>query len=785
MAESILSASGTARGCLQSQDATYNTADIGGGTFTVLTSSPSMVGQTLTPYRIWQMFLTFDCSAIPADAVVSSATLEMCLNSDSSPQDFTINVYEYDWTAPVVTSYWTASTGFGFYNLVASLATSGIGATGAYKTFASETAIKAAINCGGLTTFSVVSSRQGTAPTTNEYLMFYAGGSAYPPKLTITYFSGGIEYSVEISFTNDTSSSFVIGESAIASAPVVDTYASAGESTWTCPAGITRATFEVWGAGGGGSGGYDSTYGGAGGGGGAYSRLENITVTPGTGYTVHVGAGGAGGAYQNNNGVAGGDSWFWNTLKVLAKGGANGEGGANYGLGGDAASGIGDARYSGGNGGAVSATAAGTGGGGSAGTASDGTTPGTDDSSGGAAVPGGGPGGDGGSAPASGPGGGGGGGAASGNGGAGYDGQVKITYYTGGADTLDGFFGAKTWTDVSSDVQRVEISRGRTDDLQRCLAGSCVLELIDEDREYNPQNSGGSYYGSLVPMRPVRVRVTTDGSTYTSLFTGYIETIQNRGWKKENYACAISCVDLFAYLETIYPVTPASTAQYAGDVIETILQYADLPDTLYSCDNGRTINWAGSDGSQTALSLIQSVVDLDGGIFYIAGDGTATFEYYDSWSDSPRDSDQSTPDDDIEDLTIIQDVAHIYNEVTVSWGEESSSTWKDVSSIAKYGVRRYPAIDGTNVYWTIGAENVWDTVLANYAETKVRATCTLNAKHSSTIRDIALARDLWDRVRIMENDTDDLASYHIEQVQHSIDVLAGTHYAAWYLTRRT
>ena len=57
--------------------------------------------------------------------------------------------------------------------------------------------------------------------------------------------------------------------------------------TWTVPAGVTVATFEVWGGGGGGA----SNHGGGGGGGG-YSKVANVSVTPNTTYTVNVGGGG-------------------------------------------------------------------------------------------------------------------------------------------------------------------------------------------------------------------------------------------------------------------------------------------------------------------------------------------------------------------------------------------------------------------------------------------------------------------------------------------------------------
>lgn len=69
--------------------------------------------------------------------------------------------------------------------------------------------------------------------------------------------------------------------------------ASATQS-WTVPAGVTCATFEIWGGGGGGSPSCCCTcWGGESGAGGGYS-LKTLSVTPGSTYVIGVGQGGCG-----------------------------------------------------------------------------------------------------------------------------------------------------------------------------------------------------------------------------------------------------------------------------------------------------------------------------------------------------------------------------------------------------------------------------------------------------------------------------------------------------------
>lgn len=133
-------------------------------------------------------------------------------------------------------------------------------------------------------------------------------------------------------------------------AQTTETFDTPGVYDWDAPAGVTQVTVEVWGAGGGGGDTDGAYWVGSGGGGGGYSKKTAIPVTPLSTYTVYVGSGGT---YGNSSGK-GGDSWFNSTSTVLAKGGTNGsmayQTGATPGQGGEAADGVGDIKYSGGDG---------------------------------------------------------------------------------------------------------------------------------------------------------------------------------------------------------------------------------------------------------------------------------------------------------------------------------------------------------------------------------------------------------------------------------------------------
>jgi len=148
-------------------------------------------------------------------------------------------------------------------------------------------------------------------------------------------------------------------------------------TSWTVPADWTSSnnSVETIGAGGGGET-ASLSYAGSGGGGGAYSKITNLSLNGGNTIAIQVGGGGLSGA-------AGGDTWFngtsISTSSVSAQaggGGADNSGGS----GGASVSGIGETKFSGGNGAALGGpdpwTGAGGGGGaGPQGAGGDGGSP--------------------------------------------------------------------------------------------------------------------------------------------------------------------------------------------------------------------------------------------------------------------------------------------------------------------------------------------------------------------------------------------------------------------------
>ncbi len=67
-------------------------------------------------------------------------------------------------------------------------------------------------------------------------------------------------------------------------------------------------------------------------------------------------------------------------------------------------------------------------------------------------------------------------------------------------------FSGFVWTDVTSYVRAINITRGRTDELSNFESGNASIVLDNRDRRFDPFHATGPYYGKLLPRRHIRVR---------------------------------------------------------------------------------------------------------------------------------------------------------------------------------------------------------------------------------------------------------------------------------------
>lgn len=173
-------------GSIRSSSTTYASARSGSGQALDSTSLPVGQNYVSSNYYCYESFIGFTTSSVLG--AVSSATLSAYLITDGSTTDFTAYVRLRDFgSGSITTGNWVPGASLSALTQLASIASSGIGSSGSYKTFTSSN-LASNINKSGDTRVILTSSRHegNNTPTGSEYLIFtYATGSANAPYLSI------------------------------------------------------------------------------------------------------------------------------------------------------------------------------------------------------------------------------------------------------------------------------------------------------------------------------------------------------------------------------------------------------------------------------------------------------------------------------------------------------------------------------------------------------------------------------------------------------------------------
>lgn len=221
-----------------------------------------------------------------------------------------------------------------------------------------------------------------------------------------------------------------------------------------------------------------------------------------------------------------------------------------------------------------------------------------------------------------------------------------------------------TWTDVSSDLRGFTITRGRQFELNAVDPGSARITLKNLSRQYDNENSSGAHYPNVVPMVPVRISATISAVTYR-LFTGYVASWpQNR--TGPTYAeTQVTCVDGFELLNQAALPGTTYAQVLSGARVTGVLNDAAWSSTARSIATGfyqvPSFTFADLDDVR-ALTHLRDVDGAEGGMFFIAGNGNATFLDSHSLIQSPYTTSQAT----LTDKPLVDTSAIGYSAVTAS-----------------------------------------------------------------------------------------------------------------------
>jgi hypothetical protein len=336
------------------------------------------------------------------------------------------------------------------------------------------------------------------------------------------------------------------------------------------------------------------------------------------------------------------------------------------------------------------------------------------------------------------------------------------------------------WDDVSEYVRRFSTNRGRQSELDRMEAGTGVLELLNWDRRFEPENLSSPYSPNVVPMRRVRIRGTWDNATH-DVFNGFVEN-WTPGYTEGGFheTVTVPIVDGFTALAHAR-VSATYSAEASGTRVTNVLDSAGWPAGLRTIDAGQATVPGLTD--ESALSHLQEVAEAELGLFYATREGSIRFMQRHAFFTGVEDYPNHTWGDEesgsewlYRDIVLDQPDENIWNDVRVTRVGGSQQTVSDVPSQDRY-FRRTLAKSGVLVTTDNAAVDIAQYWLNRYREVDLRVKqMSLRPAMQPTQWVHVLHADLGDRIRVRRRPVDGgliEQNVFIEGISHSWDGEAG------------
>jgi hypothetical protein len=280
--------------------------------------------------------------------------------------------------------------------------------------------------------------------------------------------------------------------------------------------------------------------------------------------------------------------------------------------------------------------------------------------------------------------------------------------------------------DVSSQVDAIRTNRGRNAAADQFQSGSLSMVIVDQNGDFNPQNTASPYYNLLTPMRKIQISATYGGITYL-IFSGYItgyNTVTPKYVGDVVYT-TITAVDGMRLLTNalITTVTGAVAGEDTGTRIGRILDQVGWPTSLRSIQTGLTTCQVDPGTQRSALAAIQTVETTEYGAFYIDPNGIATFKNRNYCTTTPNNTpiyfnDNGTNISYYNAMWLLND-AQVVNQAAITATGLATQSATNTSSITKYFVHSYIQND-LLMQDTATALNYAQAYVASRAETTIR-----------------------------------------------------------------
>ncbi len=250
--------------------------------------------------------------------------------------------------------------------------------------------------------------------------------------------------------------------------------------------------------------------------------------------------------------------------------------------------------------------------------------------------------------------------------------------------------------DVSNVVDSIETKRGRNPQADQFQTGTLSLRIVDQNGDFNPQNSSGPYFNLLTPMRKVQITATYSSVIYP-IFSGFITSYTTTTPKNANDVVytVITAVDAFRLAQNAQVSTVAGTSagQLSGARINALLDAITWPASMRDVDAGLTTMQADPGTARTSLAAMQTVEISEYGALYV--DAAGSFVFQDravtagSIGATPTVFNDNGSDIGYFNAVWRLDDTLVYNSASITRTGGTAQTATDAASIAKYFTHSY------------------------------------------------------------------------------------------------
>lgn len=346
-------------------------------------------------------------------------------------------------------------------------------------------------------------------------------------------------------------------------------------------------------------------------------------------------------------------------------------------------------------------------------------------------------------------------------------GVLDNTTYVLAGDTLQ---------DVTTDVRSITIRRGRSRMLERFTAGNATVSLNNfagSARKYDPLNTAGPYYGSILPRKPIVI--DDDGEP---LYTGVIDRWGHSYDVGGQSLAEPSCLDALSVVAARTMIGGTAVAQSTGARVGAVLDEIGWPATSRTIAAGNaTLDADYVEPGTNALAYLSRVADTsEPGALFVGRAGDFVFK-----SRSQMQTVSSAASFGAGGIPFIgimadQSLDELWNDISVTYTAGTvvagTATAENSASVNAYGT--LPKTFDTLLSSGVAAQDYANWISVAYSTPRYRDDVltvvveALSAAQKATV----LALDLADVVHVTWTPNltgDPIAQYHtIDGIEHSI-----------------